>query len=439
MDGGGATVRKTLNIVKPEQAAVCANVPPTFVNEDYCVLSTDPATCEVGPTNLISDGLQLQLNTSSIRSMYLNTGNGAEGTRYIYAISGLRVSDDDSIYPPCEKRSVSRWIPVNCSGAADVMDATVAGIFALLLSKDDPNPILKDVYNWQNEECPAPVFPLMGFEAKDAAGNCWLHVHPDHMNVFDFTEWTLGHPGNTANRNPIKEFAIAGLTTLSFPAHHTMDYWAGNKYTMSFIGRSEDSVQYVDLPPELRTPGTAAFFGFSNDDVVIEDGTGTVVCGSPFEVWNEPYLGGSQGRGAFDSTSELESSKSLNGPVYRQKEMVWTQVALTAADQLRQRVAWALAQILVVSPTTLDYGAVVTEELLVYYDIFVRCMLYASSFPCIYTSSLTKPTFPHTRSDTLSAIIGMFFRRLATAQLWQKCSHTMAQCQLRTSRCKAIL
>jgi hypothetical protein len=37
-------------------------------------------------------------------------------------------------------------------------------------------------------------------------------------------------------------------------------------------------------------------------------------------------------------------------PLGAQKKNVWTQIALEANDQLRQRVAWALAQILVVSP-----------------------------------------------------------------------------------------
>lgn len=51
--------------------------------------------------------------------------------------------------------------------------------------------------------------------------------------------------------------------------------------------------------------------------------------------------------------------------------MVWTNVALTANDQLRQRVAWALAQIV-----TLGKGGVErfgeNEPFLNYYDIFVR-------------------------------------------------------------------
>ena len=48
---------------------------------------------------------------------------------------------------------------------------------------------------------------------------------------------------------------------------------------------------------------------------------------------------------------------------------VWTMKALQPSDQLRQRTAWALSQILVSSSTT-DF--IQTEQWLHFYDIFVR-------------------------------------------------------------------
>lgn len=54
-----------------------------------------------------------------------------------------------------------------------------------------------------------------------------------------------------------------------------------------------------------------------------------------------------------------------------QKKNVWSTIALESNDQLRQRMAWALSQILVVSPQEIgaeDYS----EMYLNYYDIFVR-------------------------------------------------------------------
>ena len=44
---------------------------------------------------------------------------------------------------------------------------------------------------------------------------------------------------------------------------------------------------------------------------------------------------------------------------------------MSAVDQLRQRMAWALAQLLVVAPATME-NRKNTENFLAYYDIFVK-------------------------------------------------------------------
>ena len=51
--------------------------------------------------------------------------------------------------------------------------------------------------------------------------------------------------------------------------------------------------------------------------------------------------------------------------------MIWNTVALTAPDQLKQRVAWALASIFVVTETDIAMEEV-AESWTTYYDIFVR-------------------------------------------------------------------
>ena len=50
---------------------------------------------------------------------------------------------------------------------------------------------------------------------------------------------------------------------------------------------------------------------------------------------------------------------------------MWTEIALEGEDQLRQRMAWALAQIVTTVPANID-GYDRTEIYLFYYDIFVR-------------------------------------------------------------------
>jgi uncharacterized protein (DUF1800 family) len=47
-------------------------------------------------------------------------------------------------------------------------------------------------------------------------------------------------------------------------------------------------------------------------------------------------------------------------------------IALNSTDQLRQRVAWALSQLLVIVPAAIEIAGSHTEAFLGYYDIFVR-------------------------------------------------------------------
>ena len=55
------------------------------------------------------------------------------------------------------------------------------------------------------------------------------------------------------------------------------------------------------------------------------------------------------------------------------KTMVWTNVVVKANDQLRQRAAWALSQILVTSTGGIGgFSPRFTEMWVTYYDIFVR-------------------------------------------------------------------
>ena len=73
-----------------------------------------------------------------------------------------------------------------------------------------------------------------------------------------------------------------------------------------------------------------------------------LVCGSRGEVANDP--------GFEDKYDNNMFRMSTNGRFAffdgfgKQKGNVWSQIALEAKDQLRQRVAWALSQLLVVTP-----------------------------------------------------------------------------------------
>ena len=56
----------------------------------------------------------------------------------------------------------------------------------------------------------------------------------------------------------------------------------------------------------------------------------------------------------------------------RQREDVWSTLAVEATDELRQKMAWALSQILVIVKDGIASQDRNTEIFLQYYDIFVR-------------------------------------------------------------------
>jgi uncharacterized protein (DUF1800 family) len=66
----------------------------------------------------------------------------------------------------------------------------------------------------------------------------------------------------------------------------------------------------------------------------------------------------------------LESHKD-GDDLRNQKKNLWNSIALWSDDQLRQRMAWALSQILVVTPNQIN-NQEITEAYANYYDIFVR-------------------------------------------------------------------
>ena len=72
-------------------------------------------------------------------------------------------------------------------------------------------------------------------------------------------------------------------------------------------------------------------------------GDAVMMCGSPNEIANE-----SPGNNTFHMahTSNIKHIAEYQ----QQKKNAWTMPTMEAIDQLRQRVAWALSQILVITP-----------------------------------------------------------------------------------------
>jgi len=123
-------------------------------------------------------------------------------------------------------------------------------------------------------------------------------------------------------------------------------------------------IAFKDLPSELRVESIADKYGAVGEAA---SGVGVMVCGSPGETQNNPYLGDEFDIGMddrMDQNTNIEEFKA-------QKYSVWTTIALYSEDQLRQRMAWALSQILALVTSAVG-RAEETEMYLAYYDIFVR-------------------------------------------------------------------
>ena len=93
-------------------------------------------------------------------------------------------------------------------------------------------------------------------------------------------------------------------------------------------------------------------------------GSAVVVCGSDQEVANNP---------SGSSIFQFKESTDIKGNAdfASQKKSVWTMIAMNSNDQLRQKVAWALSQILVITPNQIQ-NIESAENYLNYYDIFVK-------------------------------------------------------------------
>ena len=97
-----------------------------------------------------------------------------------------------------------------------------------------------------------------------------------------------------------------------------------------------------------------------------DSGSGSVVCPSPGEVANDP-----EGDVLFDMTRdrEIDGGGAVRTDFEWQRFSLWVMVALSANDQLRQRVAWALYNII---PLEAELGHPETESHTAFFDLFVR-------------------------------------------------------------------
>ena len=347
---------------------LCPTSPKTFLNQDSCKIMPE---CSA-PTYQTTE---IQLNDATIRNFYLKDGI------YAYRVNGLRLDSWDT---PCGGDDSHRWTRrsasldgAGCPGGEtslpfSIKSALLAGLTATLddasagaLAIDVP----VDTYS-----CSDPDNSATGASIYVSGRGCWTHSHEDEWTVFDLSRWTMLHNGNypafeNNHRNPIAKHAERGSVTLNYPSWHEMWRWEDNKWRFETVGNYGATIDFALLEPDVQGPKMAASIG------AVQDGwsdPGFEVCGSPGETANVPSAGaqyktfhsGDQG-GVWDSDMDQDHGSGES------KQMVWATIALTANDQLRQRIAWALAQIFVVTENDIN-NELYSEIWANYYDIFVR-------------------------------------------------------------------
>jgi hypothetical protein len=212
----------------------------------------------------------------------------------------------------------------------------------------------------------------------DVNGACWKHSHPDEGNVYDMSRWTYSHPGtrnafDARRRNPITKWAEDGQAEIWFPDHHPMYRFRDSEKSennMQFIGKLDDEVDFATLPINLQTNTLAELLDAVGDYPDI----GFETCGSRGEVANEPALGHryESVRTSNGNPGQLDQKSSQTSFQGTGKWILWGTVVTHAQDQLRQRMAWALSQILVIGDGAGDlFYPDHTETWAAYYDIFI--------------------------------------------------------------------
>ena len=331
----------------------------TFVNAHTCRVAPGCA-----PTSYRL-GVSVVLNHAMLTMMHEVTG------KFIYAISGLSLVGSQSYFSPCN--GASRWVrrlESACGNQATSLNAETRAFFAMAISGslDAANPHVRDVVaSTVSGVCSDRVAAIGA--VIDADGGCWQHTHPSELNVYDFTEWaeTL-HPGNEdflEVANPIKAFARAGQTTLAFPSSHPMSRFEDQ--TFALLGKLGDTFDFASLPSTIQSHKLADAVGALNPAATTE------TCGSPGEVANEPALGDIWVYQHTLTTGSTTLSKPHSGylDIHGGGREIFFETAMRADDQLRQRAAWALIQVYVISHQGSNFPWQ-TEHWVYYYDILLR-------------------------------------------------------------------
>jgi len=327
--------------------SLCQSAPKTFLNEkDGCKIVPSSDGC----SPLSMRRARFMLNASSIAKI------SSAARRQVFTLRGLRPT-----MSPCGQ--VSRWRRMNDSNAEQCT--------LTQLSETDQTQLREALsaagQGWLREIEVACDRVPPGTVVDLGSGELFEHIHSDEYNVYDFTD-----AEGAAN------WTVQG-DELFFPeTDDVASYWdfgVGRWAARSgLVGTLGAGVHLEDLHPPFQLHELFdAFAGLQSK------GAYSMVCGSPGEVANKPVTGHHMpfhmnenyiGDGVdYDYDGGPYKWMNIYGPLAKRNIMV--NLGIYGQDQLRQRSAWALSQIVTVS--TFDGPAdLMTEMYVSFYDIFVR-------------------------------------------------------------------
>ena len=344
--------------------AGCPNVAKTIFNRNRCVLRD---TC----ARTLYTSASMALNVTLMREFFLRSG------KYIYAIDGLRLEDAYAV-SPCDETAASRWRRQGgaCSSETGLDASTKTTLAAAIRATSDANPYVRDVMisSAGGGTCNAQMNGVSSIGASVTVdGVCWTHVHPQQLDVLDFSYWSSNHEGNkiaedNGRRNPITAPAELDSFVINFPSHHLMQQFKKNTNLMAKLGRLGDVVDFALLPTSTQTDEVAQLVGALGQASL----GAAEACGSAGESANlptQPHVFGLYMTEYQNGFSELYRDYATGQG--SAKGMAWASVVTGAQDQLRHRSAWALSQIIVLSHEGVATHRM-TEVYLHFYDLFVR-------------------------------------------------------------------
>ena len=294
---------------------------------------------------------------------------------------------------------------------------------------DPSNPDVRDVYV-DKSACDACVATntTVGAIVDDRNGSCWRQVHPLERTVWDFGYLSMAYGPTDPVPNPFVAVGANGSAYIRLQdALHTANsnihgfakaigyLEAGDRRVVTktgsdpeaylqgsmWVGVLGDETDFSALPSISQSASVAVALGAVREAATADDRP--VVCGSPGEVAAVPELGNhflyqSLNNGWVQwGRADLYRPYWTHGVIAPSKLAAFTSVVLSAPDQLRQRVAWALSQQFVISADNgdLDGNTIHIHDIwLSYYDIFVRNAF--GSFRDVFKEvSRSRPLPPH--------------------------------------------